>query len=129
MSLQRCENLLSAKQQFCCLATTLSIINLPLAIVCSPSVIVLLHSVLPLSCLPCLLWAGEQGLGPALVASLLHHVQTAARFDLPWQQLMTANTDAIYFCCPHSLQRAVQAFKFQLLVEFKHLNIILNYSC
>lgn len=66
------------------------------------------------------------GAGPG---SLPQHVWAAASFDLSWQQLLTVNTDGIYFCCPHSLQRAVQAFKFQLLVEFKHLNIILNYSC
>lgn len=130
VSLHWWENLLSAKQQFCCFfVTTPSIINLPLVIMCAALVSLSCStmSCIP-SCLHCSPWAGEQGLGPALVALLLHHVWAAARFDLSWQQLMPANTDGIYFHCPHSSQRAVQAFNF-LLVEFKHLNIILDYSC
>lgn len=51
-------------------------------------------------CLQCLQWDREQGFGPAFVVLLLHSIQTAAgRLNLTRLQLMTANTDAIYFNC------------------------------
>lgn len=98
--------------------------------VSSPSVIVLPASVL----CPVLSRRGigsrTQGFRAAFVVLLLLSFLTAAgRFNLKRLLLMAANIDGIYFTCQllkHSVERAMQAFKLQLLAELKHLNIILK---